>query len=431
MPIKVGLISLGCAKNLVDSEIVLGMLDKADFLITQKIEEADILFLNTCGFILDSKRESIDAIIELAAYKKPLFVIGCLVERYKKELIDNFLMEDITFVSIKEYPQLNEIIMRRLNYEHIPSFNPLVRLLPSNPYCSYLRISEGCSNRCAFCAIPLIRGPFKSRKKEDILLEARWLKAKGVKEITLISQDSSHYGFDLYKDYRLSNLLKDIDKIGFYSIRLLYLYVDAVDMDFIQTTKEIPAVAPYFDLPLQHASNNVLKLMFRHGKARKYKELINTIRKEVPNAIIRSTFIVGFPGETKEDFQTLLDFVKDMRLDHIGVFMYSKEEGTASYKMPHQVLKRTKQSRYNKLMALQQSLVSNINRKHLNEEMEGLIVGYDKASQDYLVRTYFNAPDGIDGNIYLRTTNKHKMGDIVKIQVVDIDFYDLYAVEVN
>lgn len=424
---RTSLISLGCAKNEIDSEIVLGMLPLDEFIITQNISEADFIIVNTCGFILDSKKESIDVISELEQYRKEIFVIGCLSQRYQKDLEKSFDNPRLHFVKIAEYHRLNEIINEVLGVKNVMPFNPLNRLLPPHPYSAYLRISEGCSNHCYFCAIPLIRGPFRSRKKEDILFEAKWLKAKGVKEIILISQDSSHYGIDLYDNYRIEDLLEEIAKMNFLMVRLLYLYVDAIDLPFIATMKKYPNIMPYFDLPFQHASNRILKAMNRHGNKEGYLALIKKIKEAIPRAILRSTFIVGYPGETKEDFLELIDFISEVKFDHLGAFTYSKEEGTVAFNLPKQVNEKTKLARLKTLMNLQKKISFQKNKEHIGERMEALVVNDDPDLNYYLVRSYFNAPDGVDGNIYLLKQKDLKLGEVVHIKIVDCSEYDLFA----
>ncbi len=422
------LISLGCAKNEIDSEIVLGMLPPTDFKITQDINEADFIIINTCGFILASKQESIDVISEYEQYHKEIFVIGCLSERYQADLIKAFNNPQLHFVKISEYHRLNEIINEVLNTNVVAPFNPLKRMMPPSPYSAYLRISEGCSNHCSFCAIPLIRGHFHSRKKEDILLEARWLKALGVKEIILISQDSSHYGFDLYPDYHIEDLLADIAKLDFMMVRLLYLYVDAINLPFIQTMKKYPNIVPYFDLPFQHASNRILKAMNRHGTKEGYLALIKKIKEEIPEAILRSTFIVGYPSESQEDFLELIDFIQEVKFDHLGAFTYSREEGTLAYSLPQQVKEKTKQKRLDILLKTQKEIALNKKQAHLGEKMKALVVNFDPTLNYYLVRSYYNAPDGVDGNIYLKTEKDLALGEIIQVKIVDCSPYDLYAV---
>ncbi|MCQ3034758.1 MAG: 30S ribosomal protein S12 methylthiotransferase RimO [Bacilli bacterium] len=426
--IKVGMVSLGCAKNLVDSEMILGMLNESNFQVVNTIEEADVLICNTCGFINASKEESINSILELASYQKKLVVTGCLVQRYKEELMAAIPEVDL-YVSINEYPHINELIMMLFTDEvNVQPLNPFVRLLSTPNYQAYLRISEGCNNCCTYCAIPLIRGKFVSRPFEDILKEAHILLEKGIKELVVISQDTTRYGSDFSPKITIATLLKELLKLDFVSIRLLYLYPDEIEDDLIQVIKENQdRLSPYFDIPLQHASNKVLKAMNRRGTKEEYLALIRKIRKEIPNAILRTTYIVGFPGETKRDFEQLINFTKEVKFDHMGAFTYSREEGTKSFDYKGQVRKSTKQKRYDELMKVQKVISYEQNKKHINEIMTGLVVGYDQAKNEYQLRSYWNAPDDIDGYIYFKSKKELTIGESVKIKITNAFVYDLFG----
>ena len=427
---KIGIVSLGCAKNLVDSEMILGMLDKSNFEIVSDPKKADAIIVNTCGFIEESKQESINTIFEMSKYNKKLFVVGCLVERYKKDLEKSLKKEVTKFISISEYHKLNEILKNELNQD-VVEISPFNRLLTTPNFTAYLRISEGCNNICTFCAIPIIRGRFRSRSKEDVLKEADILEAKGIKELVLISQDVTRYGSDFDYKYNLVDLLKDLEKRNFYSIRLLYLYPDEISLELIKHIAASEKIANYFDIPIQHASSKLLKAMNRRGDKEYLYDLFATIKKEVPNVILRTTLITGFPGETKEDFNELKQFIQDIRFDHLGCFAYSREEGTASYNFPHQVRSDIKEKRKDEIMEMQEIISYEQNKKHVGEVMEGIVISYDEKSDTYYLRSYYNAPDDIDGNIMFTSDDKLSVGDIVKVKITNAFVYDLFGEEVK
>lgn len=421
---KLCLISLGCAKNLVDSEIILGMLEGIDIFITNKKEEADVFLLNTCAFLEESRIETLKIIDELKQFNKPLVVLGCYSERYKDKLEN---LDNIYFVPISRYAEFH-LLLSKILKTNVNSFNPLRRKYATLPFSAYLRISEGCNNFCSFCAIPLIRGRFKSRPLKEILEEAKLLNELGKKEITIISQDTTNYGRDLQKRPKLITLLEELVKFeGFESIRLLYLYPSDLSDELITFIKRNPKMVPYFDLPFQHASNRILRLMNRRGKKEDYIKLINRIRLEIPHAILRATFIVGFPGETREDIEELAAFIKEIEFNHIGVFTYSKEEGTRSYAMESHINEEEKNKRKDYLMNLQKSISLKKNMALIGQKMSGYIIYYEKNKGRYLMRTYFNAPDEIDGNIYLYSNNKFEIGDKLDIEITSAFIYDLIA----
>ncbi len=423
---KVGMISLGCAKNLVDSEMVLGMLKLSGFEITSSIEESDIIIINTCGFIEASKQESIENILDIISYHKKVVVIGCLVERYLDELKESIPEVD-EWVRIKDYSHIHEVISK-LAGESVIELSPFNRLLSTPPFMAYLRISEGCNNCCTYCAIPLIRGSFRSRKMLDILKEAKDLASANIKELVIISQDTTRYGSDFKEKKTIVDLLKAIvDLNAFKSIRLLYLYPDEISIDLIRFIKNNPVVAPYFDIPFQHSSNKVLKEMNRRGSKEEYLELINTIREEIPNAIIRTTYIVGFPNETYEDFDDLVAFTKEVEFDHMGTFKYSREDGTKSYDFKNQVDEKIKTMRYNTIMQIQKTISYKKNKEHIGEIMNGIVTGYDPKSNQYSLRSYWNAPDDIDGNIYFKSEKNLNIGDVVKVKIESAFVYDLFG----
>ena len=426
MKYKVGLISLGCTKNLVDSEMILGMLKSSQFEVVNTIEESDVIIVNTCGFIEDSKKESIENILDVCKYGKKVVVVGCLVERYLSELKESIPEVDL-WVPIREYNQLNEKLETLLKQEEIKPLNPFVRLLSTPPYMAYLRISEGCNNCCAYCAIPLIRGSFRSRPFNDVIFEAKQLKENGIKELVLISQDTTRYGSDLKEGYTIVDLLKEIEQIGFYSIRLLYLYPDEISDELIEYIAHSKSVAPYFDIPLQHASNSVLKGMLRRGTKEEYLELIRKIRHQIPHAILRTTYIVGFPGESDDDFAELVKFTKEVGFDHLGAFKYSREDHTKADKYEDQIDEKLKVSRLHFIMDTQKKISYRKNKEHLNEIMEGLVVEARPERKEYSLRSYWNAPDDIDGKITFTSERELKCGEIVRVKITNAFVYDLYG----
>lgn len=428
MKYKVGLISLGCAKNLVDSEMILGMLNASNFEIVNSIEDSDVVVINTCGFIEDSKKESIENILDVISYHKKTVVVGCLVERYLDELKESIPEVDL-WVKIKDYSHLNERLMELLEGSSIEKISPFVRLLSTPEYMAYLRISEGCNNCCTYCAIPLIRGSFKSRKFEDVIKEARDLANKGIKELVLISQDTTRYGTDLSPKTTIVDLLSELIKIKqFISIRLLYLYPDEITdelIDFVATHQDI--VSPYFDIPFQHSSDSILKSMHRRGSKKEYQTLIEKIRNKIPRAIIRTTYIVGFPGETEDDFVDLVSFTKKNKFDHMGAFAYSREDGTVSFDYPNQVEDALKKGRLNKIMEVQKKISYSNNKEHIGEVMNGIVTNHNKDSNVYELRSYWNAPDDIDGKISFTSNKALKVGDEVKVKITNAFIYDLFG----
>ena len=426
---KVALISLGCAKNLVDSENILGLLLKNHYEIVNNKEEADILVINTCGFIESSKKESIDTILDNINKKQKVVVTGCLVNRYKDELAKEIPEVDL-WIPIRDYPRFNQLLATLdsdiTNYEGL---NDNYRLVSTGSYSAYLKIGEGCSNCCTYCAIPLIRGPYVSRPYEDIIKEAKNLAKDGYKELIVLEQDTTRYGLDLKEKKTIVDLLKgllEIKELVF--IRLLYLYPDEITDELIDLIAKEERLTPYFDIPIQHSEDKILKAMNRRGDKAYLTNLFNKIKTMIPNAILRTTVMVGFPGETKEDFDNLINFVKDIKFDHLGAFTYSREEGTKSYDFPHQVREATKQKRLDELMSLQQSISYNLNKKHIGEVMKGLVVG--KENGYYLLRSYFNAPDDVDGKILFRSSRELKEGDITSVKITESYVYDLYGEEI-
>ncbi len=426
---KVALISLGCAKNLVDSENILGLLLKNHYEIINNKDEADILIINTCGFIESSKKESIDTILDNINKKQKVVVTGCLVNRYKDELAKEIPEVDL-WIPIREYKNFNRLLaILDSDITNFEGLNDNYRLVSTGSYSAYLKIGEGCSNCCTYCAIPLIRGPYVSRPYEDTIKEARELASEGYKELIVLEQDTTRYGLDLKEKKTIVDLLKgllEIKELAF--IRLLYLYPDEITDELIDLIAKEERLTPYFDIPIQHSEDKILKAMNRRGDKAYLTNLFKKIKTKIPNAILRTTVMVGFPGETKKEFDNLINFVKDVKFDHLGAFTYSREEGTKSYDYPHQVRESTKQKRLDELMSLQQKISYDLNKKHIGEVMKGIVVGQENGY--YLLRSYFNAPDDVDGKILFRSSRELKEGDITKVRITESYVYDLYGEEI-
>ena len=423
---KVALISLGCAKNLVDSENILGLLLKNHYEIVSNKEDADILIINTCGFIEASKRESIDVILDNINQKQKVVVTGCLVNRYVDELKKEIPEVDL-WIPIRDYPRFN-VLLKALdnditNYEGL---NDDYRLVSTGTYSAYLKIGEGCSNCCSYCAIPLIRGHYASRPFDSIIKEAKKLASEGYKELIVLEQDTTRYGLDLKEKKTIVDLLNELVTIdGLEYVRLLYLYPDEITDELIDLIAKEEKLTPYFDIPIQHSEDKILKAMNRRGDKKYLTNLFNKIRNKIPSAIIRTTIMVGFPGETSKEFNDLMKFIEQIKFDHLGAFKYSKEEGTASYNYPHQVRESTKQKRLDALMELQQKISYEQNKKQIDEVMTGLVVG--KENGYYLLRSYFNAPDDVDGKILFSSHRELDEGDKVKVLIKESYVYDLYG----
>ena len=419
---KVGFVSLGCSKNLVDTEMMIGLFKKNNFEIVNNPKEAEIIVINTCGFIESAKEEAINTILEMAEYKKEnckyLIVTGCLVERYKEDLIKSLPEVDL-FVKFSEYSTIweqfeNVINQGKVSDEKLAFLN---RVISTGTNYAYIRIAEGCNNFCTFCAIPYIRGRFTSRKIEDILEEAKMLAKKGYKELIIIAQDTTKYGTDIYGKPRLAELLHEISKIdGIEWIRFLYAYPETITDELIEEVKNNDKICKYFDIPMQHISDRILKKMNRKSTGESIRKLITKLRKEIPNVVIRSTLMVGFPGETEEDFEELYEFVKWAKLDKLGCFTYSKEEGTAAFNMENQVHPMTKKKRYNKIMALQQKISEENMKKHIGKTLKVLVEG------NGVGRTYMDVPD-IDGIIYIE--GNAKPNTFVNCKITGFKEYDL------
>ena len=426
---KVGLVSLGCAKNLVDSEAILALMKNNDFEIVSSPSEADVIIVNTCGFIESSKQESINTILEMASYNALLVVTGCLVQRYKEEL-EKELPEVDLFVPIRDYDKLGELISEKMKIKKmVGCFDFSSRVLSTPFYTAYLKISEGCNNRCTYCAIPLIRGSFVSYPLENLVNQAKDLALKGVKELVVISQDTTRYGSDFEgQNITTVTLLKELLKIKEFSyIRLLYLYPDELSDELIELMGKEERLTPYFDLPIQHSSSRLLQSMNRRGDREFLLSLIKKIRDKVPNAILRTTLIVGFPGETEEDIEDLKSFIQEVKFDHLGCFTYSLEEGTVSSTFENQIDEETKQQRYESIMEIQAQISLENNKKRVGQMFKGIIIDYDEEHDDYLFRCAWNAPDDIDGNIYIKSEEPLEEGKEISVVIEDYDTYNLYG----
>lgn len=428
MTMKVGLVSLGCAKNLVDSEMILSLFQRNGFEIVNDENNADILVVNTCGFIEASKQESIDTILKMTRLNKITIVTGCLVERYKEEL-EKELPEVDLFLAIRDYPHFSELVTALLKSKRLQGELDLnQRVLATEEFTAYLKISEGCNNRCTYCAIPLIRGSFVSVGKSEILSQARALQKRGVKELVVISQDTTRYGQDIQEDQTdIVDLLKSLLEIKeFAYIRLLYLYPDEITDDLIDLIGSEPRLTPYFDIPIQHCSDRILKAMHRRGSKEELIALFQKIRSKVPSAVLRTTLIVGFPGESDEDFEELVEFVKEIEFDHLGAFTYSREEETPAYDFPDQIAENVKKSRYKRIMRVQQAISRKRNRARIGEIHRGIVI--DRTDEGlYGLRSHFNAPDDIDGKIVFSAWKALNIGDIVEVRITACDSYDLYG----
>lgn len=427
--------SLGCVKNQVDSEMILGVMKDAVTLV-QTPQEADLMVLNTCAFIEPARKEAIDTILELADYKKlhrsKLVVCGCLPQRYKEQL-NELLPEVDRFVSIDEYDHLGTILNAVCQSRHVfqDRFSPFQRIYSTPSYMRYVKISEGCTNRCAFCAIPLIRGNLKSRTMESITEEVRQAVLEGVYEINLISQDTTKYGYDLYHRLALVDLLRSLVAIpGDFKIRLLYLYPEIVTDELIDFIKEEKKMMPYFDIPIQHSEDKLLKAMLRRGSHADLVALFSKIKEKIPNAVLRTTLMVGFPYETEEDVDRMIAFIQEVRFDHLGAFTFSLEENTKACEYPNEISEQTKQKRYERLMKAQEAIALSLQQEKIGQVLEDVfIIDYDEESYLYVARSDAFAPDDIDGCIYVAALEELRIGQKVRVRIVDADAYTLTGVQ--
>ena len=429
--VKIGFISLGCSKNLVVTEQMIGMFKKHNFEIVEDPEEAEILLINTCGFIESAKDEGIQTILEMADYKKKnckyLIVTGCLVERYIKEL-ESELPEVDLFIRITDYDKLwNKIsnLINKKESEDVLRYED--RILTTGDIMAYLKIAEGCSNYCTYCAIPYIQGKYVSRKYEDVVEEAKELAKKGIQELVVIAQDTTKYGVDLYGHSRLAELLKDLESIdGIKWIRFLYSYPETITDELINVVKNSKKICHYFDLPIQHISNDVLKRMNRKSDKESIYNLVNKLRKEIPDVILRTTLIVGFPGETEENFKELCEFVKTCKFDRLGAFAYSAEDGTPACKFPNQIDEDIKNKRRDKIMEIQQKVSKDKMKSRIGNSYECLVENISEDGEYLIGRSYMDVPSE-DGVIYIKNDNDTMINEFVNVKITDADEYDLYG----
>ncbi len=432
----IGMISLGCPKNQVDAELMLDKLARAGFAISGDIEGCDAVIVNTCGFIEAAKVEAIENILDMAEYKKSgdiqkLIVTGCLSERYQYD-IRKEMPEVDAVVGIGENANIVQIVDEVLGGDLVEAFAdkellPLTggRILTTPDYWAYLKIGDGCSNNCAFCAIPEIRGKFRSRSIEDIVDEAKTLAAQGVKEVVLISQDTSLYGRDLYKENKLPELLTAISEVGGIEwIRFLYCYPERIGDELLDVMAANPKVCHYLDIPLQHADKSVLRGMHRPGDRETFENLIKKIREKVPDMVIRTTVMTGFPGETDEQFEELAEFVKAMKFDNLGCFAFSPEEGTVAAEREDQIDEEVKVHRQDLIMQLQHDIVLENNKKFLGKTLKVLVDGYNSYDDTYVGRFYGQVPD-IDGTVLFTSPRELMPGEFVDVTVLGFDEYDL------
>ena len=437
MNYKVGMISLGCPKNQVDAEHMLAMMDAEGWEIVDYVDGCDVVIVNTCGFIDDAKKEAIENILDMAELKKEgviskIIVTGCLAQRYKDEIV-------------KEIPEVDAVVGIGANGDIIKTVEEVMsgvdtiekyppqcelplegqRILTTPQYWAYLKIGEGCSNRCTYCTIPSIRGNMRSRSMENVIDEAKQLAELGVKELILIAQDTTSYGLDLYGELKLPELLNELCKINSIEwIRLLYCYPDRITDELIETMKNQEKIVNYIDLPLQHADDKILKAMNRRGDQALIRSVISKLRSEIPDVVIRTTFIVGFPGEGEEEFETLAEFVNEIEFDRLGVFTFSPQEGTPAYDMDNQVEDDVKTRRGEVIMQDQYSIMEEKNNEKIGKTYKVVVEDYDGYSDSYTGRTYMDAPE-IDGLVKFTSHKDLDIGDFVDVEIFDIEDYDL------
>lgn len=445
---KIGFISLGCPKNQLDTEVMLHEILEAGYEITPEDIEADVIIVNTCAFIESAKKEAIDNILDVAWLKKnrslkAIIVTGCLAERYGKEILEELPEVDAVLGvgSIHNIVEAIESVTAKKKKGSVQKYyshedKDTVRLggdrvLTTPEYTAYIKIAEGCDNRCAYCAIPSIRGKFRSRPMEDLIAEAKQLESLGVKELTVVAQDITRYGMDLYGKYSLAQLLHKItEETSIPWIRLLYCYPDKITDELIAEIRDNPRILKYLDLPLQHISDHMLAAMNRHGDQKMIREVLSKLRREIPDIIIRTTFIVGFPGETEEDFAELCEFIKEQRFDHAGVFTYSREEGTPAYDFADQIDEQTKQDRMDLLMRMQMDINEELNKEKIGSVVSVLCEDYDPVAEVHFGRSAADAPE-IDGKVYFRSEARIAPGSMVKVKVRKVVDYDLYGIVVT
>ena len=442
---KVGFVSLGCPKNQLDTEVMLHELVDAGYEITPDETEADVIVVNTCAFIESAKRESIDNILDVSWLKenrdlKAIIVTGCLAERYRNAIFDQIPEVDAVLGvgsihnivdAVKVVGDKGKNDSRENRYSSFLENDKVElggdRVLTTPEYFAYLKIAEGCDNRCAYCAIPSIRGPFRSRPMEELVEEAKQLEELGVKELVVIAQDITRYGLDLYGSYKLAELLRRItEATNIPWIRLLYCYPDKVTDELVNEIRDNDKILKYIDLPIQHISDRMLKAMNRHGDAAMIKNVIAKLRREIPGIVIRTTFIVGFPGETEEDFNELAEFMKETEFEHAGVFTYSREEDTPAYSFPDQIDEEVKQARMDNLMAMQLEINERQNKAKIGKTITVLCEDFDPVSEAHYGRSSADAPE-IDGKVYFVSKKRIAPGSFVNVKIEDVVDYDLFG----
>ncbi|MBQ7125057.1 MAG: 30S ribosomal protein S12 methylthiotransferase RimO [Clostridia bacterium] len=435
---KIGFVSLGCPKNQIDTEIMLKELVDAGYEITAEDISADVIIVNTCAFIESAKQEAIDNILDVAWLKKNrklkgIICCGCLAERYREEIFKELPEVDAVLGtgSIHNIVRAVSEVWEGKKYSSFEKNEELKlggeRILTTPEYTAYIKVAEGCDNRCSYCAIPMIRGGFRSREIEDIVAEAKDLEELGVKELVIVAQDTTRYGLDIYGEYSLARLIKSLTaetKIPWF--RLLYCYPDKITDELIAEIRDNDRVVKYIDIPIQHISDRVLKAMNRHGDGELVRDTVRRLREGVPGIVIRTTAIVGFPGETEEDYTELCEYVKEARFDRFGVFTYSREEGTPAYSLPDQIDEQTKQDRYDGVMAIQLDIHEELNAKKLGEVVTVLCEGFDPVAEVFFGRSEADAPD-IDGKVYFTSKKKPSEGDFVKVKITEAIDYDVYG----
>ena len=439
---KIGFVSLGCSKNLVDTEVMLRTLYDAGFEITADETEAEIVIINTCGFIESAKQESIDNILDIAWLKKNgkcrhIIATGCLVERYREEVMREMPEVDgiLGVGSLSDIKEACEAVLRGEKYTSFKDKETSAlggeRILTTPDHTAYLKIAEGCDNLCTYCAIPMIRGKLRSRPIEDIVKEARELEALGVKELNLIAQDTTRYGLDLYGEYSLARLVRAIcEETEIPWIRLLYCYPDKITDELIDELRNNPRLVKYMDIPIQHISDSVLKRMNRHGGSQLIKSTVKKLRDSVPEIVLRTTAMVGFPGESEEDFCELCEFVKEARFDRFGAFTYSAEEGTLAAGFDGAVDEQTKQDRYDILMQTQLTVAEEISKEKIGKELLVLCDGYDTVAEIHYGRSYADAPD-VDGRVYFSSKRRCSAGQFVKVKITEALDYDVIGTAID
>ncbi|MBC7960292.1 MAG: 30S ribosomal protein S12 methylthiotransferase RimO [Vallitaleaceae bacterium] len=443
MALKIFFISLGCDKNLVDSEVMLGLVNEAGYVITSEEETADVIVVNTCSFIHDAKEESIETILEMAAYKetgncKALIVVGCLTERYREELLEEMPEVD-GILGTTSYDEIVKAIEGALSKNKLVSFKDInysptttaKRMTSSTTAYAYLKISEGCNNRCTYCIIPQLRGNHRSRTMESLIEEATELVASGKKELILVAQDTTKYGTDLYKEKKLPELLEKLCLIdGLEWIRLLYCYPEDITQELIEVMAKEDKIVKYIDIPIQHVNDDILHDMARKSNKATIVGVIEGLREQIPNICIRSTLIVGFPGETDAQFEELKQFVENYEIDRLGVFTYSLEEGTIAAKMENQIEEAVKQKRRDALMSVQQGISLDQNLGMIGNDLDVIVEGYIPEDSVYCGRTYKDAPN-VDGVIFFSCPFELIVGQIVKVHVEEANEYDLIGAIVD